>query len=154
MQGGLSIAGAAWRTPIIQRLSGEKSHRTTVLIIDGDLGFVFWLGHLLDAEAYSALPARAVPDAALLVMQLDLIVDVLVINLALAGADEFIAAMHRRKEGVKVIGIQKNPLTAMDIPGVNAIYHPSPNILDHMAKAEWLKCIEQVLSNSVQSTSN
>ncbi len=143
------------RTPVIQRLPGEKSHRTTVLIIDCDLGFVFWLGHLLDAEAYSALPARTVPDAALLVMQLDLSVDVLVINLALAGADEFITAMHRRKEGVKVIGLQKDSLDSTDIPGVNAVYYPSLNILDYAAKAEWLKCIEQVLTmNSVQSTLN
>src|SRR5579862_1947430 len=66
-------------------MRGESTLKT-VLILDDDLRFGFWLGHLLDAATvYSALPARSVPDATLLVRQLNLKVDVLVINLALTG---------------------------------------------------------------------
>jgi len=111
---------------------------------------VFWLGHALDAASYSALPAKSVPDAALLIMQLDVRVDVLVINPALSGGPDFIAALHRSQGDVRVIGILNDANQVVHIPGVNAS-HPKPAILNEAAKAEWLQCIESVLANHHQS---
>lgn len=111
---------------------------------------MFWLGHLLDAAFYSALPAKSVEDAALLVMQLDLRVDVLVINPALPGAGDFIAALHRSHRGLKVIGVGDDTSGNLNIPGLNAIL-TKPVIFDEEAKAEWLRGIEHVLSLSMGS---
>src|SRR5579872_1797384 len=88
-------------------LSVEKGtgHLKTVLIIDNDLGFVFWLGHVLDAASYLAFPARSVPDAVMLVMQLGLSVYILAINPALPGASDLIASVHRSQRDVRVVGI-------------------------------------------------
>ena len=33
----------------------------TVLIIDNDLGFIFWLGQILNDVGYAALPAKLRP---------------------------------------------------------------------------------------------
>ncbi len=126
---------------------GEFPILKTVLIIDDDLGFVFWLGHGLDAAAYTALPARTVPDAALLIMQLDLTVDVLLINLSLAGSVEFIAALHRSQRDVRVIGILDDGQLAAHITGVNAT-HAKPTVFDDTSKNEWLGCIERILLNN------
>ena len=128
---------------LIESLSDDKGKTPlkTVLIIDNDLGFVFWLGHVLDAAGYSALPAKSVPDAALLVMQLGFTVDVLAINPSLTGAGDFIAALHRSQKDVRVIGVLNDPQQVVHIPGLNAA-HPKPTVFDEMAKAGWLKCID------------
>jgi len=120
-------------------------HLKTVLILDDELGFVFWLGHLLDAAGYSALPAKSVPDAAMLIMQLDLRVDVLVINLALAGAADFIGAMHRSQVDVKVIGVLNDPAEAAHVPRVNAVQLKASR-LSEAEKLGWLECIQRVLA--------
>ena len=118
-----------------------------MLIVDGDLGFTFWLGQVLDAASYLALPAKSPADAALLVLQLDLRVDVLVINLALAGAIDFIAALHRSQTHIRVVGILNDPMQVVSVPGVHAT-HAKPLVPDRVAQAEWLQCIEQVMQTS------
>lgn len=117
----------------------------TVLLVDNDLGFVFWLGQTLDALGHSALPAKTVPDAALLVLQLDLKVDLLVINLSLVGATEFIAAMHRANAQVRVIGIVEDPMSAASIPGVSTT-RSKPATIDSAAKSAWIECIQGLLT--------
>lgn len=120
----------------------------TVLIVDYDLGFVFWLGHMLDNLGNSALPAKTVPDAALLIMQLNLKVDVLLINLALPGAVDLIAAVHRSHTEAKVVGIFEGQVPMTVLPGVCAT-HPKPVTIDAFAKAGWIDCIEDVVATSV-----
>ena len=115
-----------------------------VLIIDNDLGFAFWLGHLLDAAGYSALPAKSVPDAALLVMQLQLKIDLLAINPSLNGAADFIAALHRSQRNAAIIGVLNDPEQFVGIPAVRAAY-AKPEVVNQMAKVQWLEHIEHAL---------
>jgi hypothetical protein len=107
---------------------------------------VFWLGHMLDEAQFSALPARSVSDAALLMLQLDLTVDLLIVNPALPGGLEFIAASHRQHKEIRVIAIVADPNQVLSIPGVNAT-HPKPVTFDEDALAGWMDCIERVLAN-------
>lgn len=118
----------------------------TVLILDDDLGFVFWLGHVLDAAAYSTLPAKSVPDAVLLVTQLGLTVDVLVINLSLAESLDFITALHSSQRDMRVVGVVNDPMEPVNIPGVHAV-RLKPSIRNEAAKVEWLQYIQRVLAN-------
>lgn len=128
-------------------MSGVANIPKTILIVDDDLGFVYWLGHALDAAAYLALPAKSVSDAALLIMQLDLKVDVLLVNTAQIGALEFISALRRSQNNVKVIGILNDCQPAVRVPGLNAT-HAKPPILDADARNEWLESVQQVLLNN------
>jgi response regulator RpfG family c-di-GMP phosphodiesterase len=121
-------------------------HLEKVLILDDDLGFVFWLGHLLDATGYSALPAKSVPDAALLLLQLDAKIDLVVINLALAGAIDFLAALHRSQRDIRVVGILDDPVEATGLRGVNTV-RSRPSVLNEPAKVEWLQCVQHILAN-------
>jgi hypothetical protein len=124
---------------------GGASLLKTVLIVDDDLGFVFWLGHALDTLSYSALPAKSVPDAAMLVMQLDLRVDLLIINPTLTGAADFISALHRSQKDARAIGILSHPSQIVNIPGISAT-QSKPTVFDQSAKASWLECVEDVLA--------
>jgi DNA-binding response OmpR family regulator len=117
----------------------------TVLILDDDLGFVFWLGHVLDAAEYSTLPAKSVSDAAQLIRQLDLTLDALVINLAVVDAIDFIDDLHRSQEDLRVIGVLDDPVEGVNIPGVNAV-HLKPSIRGEAAKIEWLQYIQRVVA--------
>jgi len=112
------------------------------------LRFGFWLGHLLDAAAYSALPAKSVPDGTLLVRQLNLTIDVLVINLALAGAADFIDALQESHRAVRVIGLLNDAAQVANIPRVNALQIKTP-ALNEIAGIEWLRCVEAVLAHRV-----
>ena len=104
----------------------------------------------MDGAGYSALPAKSVPDAALLTMQLDLRVDLLIINPLLQGAGDFIAALRRSRRDARVIGILANPLQSPQIAGLHAT-QARPAEFNHSTKAEWLGCIEQVLASTAHT---
>jgi DNA-binding NarL/FixJ family response regulator len=123
----------------------------TILILDDDLGFVFWLGHLLDAAGYSTLPAKSIYDGAILVQQLGLSVSVLIVNLGMAGRLDFTAALRQSPRrgaalGTRVVGILNDPSDDADLQGVHAV-RVRPSILNEAAKVEWLQSIQRVLSN-------
>lgn len=107
---------------------------------------MFWLGHVLDAAAYSALPARSVRDAARLITQLNVEVDVLVVNLALPGSPDYISALQRSQSKLKVIGVLSDPAQAATIPRVNAVHVKRP-VLNGITKVEWLQCVHGVLAD-------
>ncbi len=120
----------------------------TVLIVDSDLGFVFWLGKALDAHSYTALPAKSVPDAALLIMQLNLTVDVLVIDVALPGAPDFITALHRSQKDVRVISTQDGDAKPFNIPGIHAV-QLKPSAFGASARDEWVNRVDSVLAQHI-----
>jgi hypothetical protein len=123
----------------------------TVLVVDKDLGFVFWLGRALDAMHYYAVPAKSVPDAALLIMQLDLKVDLLMINLELSGGADFISALHRSRQDIRVIGIVEDPLRPVNILGVEGTRR-RPTFIDEAVQIEWMEWIEQLMAGRPQAS--
>ena len=96
------------------------------------------------------MPARSVPDAKKLVVQLNLKVDVLVINLALSGAVDFILA-SQESDHVRVVGVLNDSVEAVHIPRVHSV-HFKCTVLDDEAKADWLRCVEGVLAGTGTST--
>lgn len=116
---------------------------TAILIVDNDLGFVFWLGHLLDAEGFSAYPARTVPDAALLVLQFDLSPDLLVINPQLPSAQELISSLHRLNGNICVIAVG-NTAQPDHHPGIHR-YVKKTSHFDNSAREEWTHLVHEAL---------
>lgn len=75
----------------------------TVLIIDSDLGFVFWLGHGLDQAGYAAFPAQTAHDAKRLLDAMNVPINLLIINTGLRGAVDFVTALRRLNQDLKVV---------------------------------------------------
>lgn len=90
---------------------------TAILLIDTDLGFLFWLGSALDQGGYQAFPARSVPDAIQLLAELHLTVGAVILNCDLPGAEQLIVRMRHSRKNLKIL--------ALGEPG-----HPIPAGLD------------------------
>ncbi|HLK48916.1 MAG TPA: hypothetical protein VKT49_12315 [Bryobacteraceae bacterium] len=74
----------------------------TILILDNDLGFVFWLGQTLTTPQCTALPALSVPEANTLISQLKLTIDFLIMNPAVPGAAEFTRSLRKQHRQMRV----------------------------------------------------
>jgi CheY-like chemotaxis protein len=78
----------------------------TILIVDNDLGFVYWLGCTLSAAGYLALPAFKCEDATDLVNRLNIGVDLLVVDTSMPGATELVEALEGAHHQFKVIAVK------------------------------------------------
>ena len=104
----------------------ERSSRVgrTILIVDNDLGFLYWLGCTLSGAGYLPLPALNCEEAIHLVRRLDVRIDLLVIDSGMPGAGELAMGLGRACEHLKIIavaGSRKEPVTelsAVEMPRV------------------------------------
>lgn len=117
-----------------------------ILLIDRDLGLLFWLGHVLDHAGFQAFPARTVPDAASLLAELHLTIGVLILDCCLPGAEDLIVSMRRSRRFLKVICL------GGDVPhicarGVDAVCS-RPDGFTERSKAKWVKAVREVMSAS------
>jgi ActR/RegA family two-component response regulator len=118
-----------------------------ILLIDTDLGFLFWLGRALDRAGYQSFPARDVPNAIALLAELHLTVGLLILNCSLPGAEDFIADLLRSQSNIKVISLVEYEQTF--IPGIDAVCR-KPSEISEQSKAELVKFVQSVLlPNSV-----
>lgn len=116
--------------------------------MDGDLGFVFWLGQGLDEAGYQALPAKSCEAAADLLRQLNVEIDVLILGSSCAGAGAFADALRQAQRHLKVIvAVSDWGDPGPGFPGVNASRHRFPQ-RDEVSRLEWLETIEAVLSQN------
>jgi response regulator RpfG family c-di-GMP phosphodiesterase len=124
---------------------------TTVLVVDDDLGFVFWLGRTLAEIGYEVWPARSVPGALKLIGEFRPSVDLLIVNASLGGTARLIADLRHLQDDLKIISV------------VEELDHPSrwstdaqwrkPDHVDYKARLGWLQVIESVLWNENLSLS-
>jgi len=120
-----------------------------ILLVDTDLGFLFWLGRALDQAGYEAFPARTIPDAMTLLVELHLTVGLLILNCSLPGAEDFVARMRHSRKNLKVISlVGQEPLLLT--PGVDAIC-PKPSEINDRSKVAMLRIVHQVLPNTLAS---
>ena len=126
-----------------------------VLIIDSDLGFVFWLGQALDAAGYETLPAKGVSEAISLLAEFRVIIDVLMVRYTLPGADTFAAELRWAQGGhLKAIALideedeRIESLTSWDG------WQVKPGLPDETARRSFLRLVQGVLEpgTAVSST--
>lgn len=86
----------------------------TILILDDDLGFSFWLGQSLNAPHCRALPAKSVAEAAALIGQFKLKIDFLIMNPAVPGASDFTRALRREQKHLRVATLSPEAFEADD----------------------------------------
>jgi hypothetical protein len=134
---GEAIAQAAQR----KRISNKVN--TIVLLIDSDLGFVFWLGQTLAEVGYEAIPAKSIPDALKLVAELQLPVALLILRDSLPGAADLIAILQYAQKDLKVI------LTVEDGDAPKRLnadaQYRRPHQINENSKMGWLQVIQKVL---------
>jgi hypothetical protein len=119
----------------------------TILIIDPDLGFVFWLGQTLASGGCCALPAKGIDDAILLLGQLSRGVDLLVVNPGLSGASAFLDSLRTSQPNLKVLAVLSSEEQRTDpLWNASAVVR-KPLQLDKVSGALWLRMIEQILTS-------
>ncbi len=123
--------------------------RITVLIIDSDLGLVFWLGRVLDQQGYETLPAKSVHDSQRLLNELQVSADVVILNAALPGATDFAVNLRREHNRVKIVMLISDgyaPIATL------ADWHIiKPSVVDDVAKMELCQGVLAVLSGTANS---
>lgn len=112
----------------------------TVLLVDDDVAFVFWLGEIFTGSGYQALPALSSRYALSLTRMLSHPVAVLVINPTLRGAQRLIAVLSARQPGLRVLLISDALEVGFQHP---TIRRPIPG--EAMSKTEWVSNVRKVL---------
>ena len=78
----------------------------TVLIVDDDVGFIWWLGETFTEAGYRAIPALNPSQAVTFLAALHEEINLLVVNGSLAGVGRFVKALTASRHDLQVILIQ------------------------------------------------
>lgn len=131
--------------------NGVPHLKTAILLIDTDLGFVFWLGRELDKAGYEAFPAKSIPDALKLIAELHLSVGLVILGGSLPGAANFVSTLRHAQKHLRILSLvedagEPNRLAA-------DCTHVRLGNFNENSKTEWLQLIQEILSPSA-STQN
>ena len=114
-----------------------------ILIVENDLGFIFWLGGALVSADYQPWPACSVSDATELIEKAALSIDLLIVDPSLPGASKLIAVLRRAQAELKVIALGAEVKT--NLTGVNAwLRKPGPTQEPAKQEQEWLEAVKDV----------
>lgn len=128
----------------------------TLLILDDDLGFLFWLAKALEPGGHAVVPANTVSQANRLLAGLELSVDLLVVNPELEGAAAFIENLRLGNPRLKVIAVVAPGENEPELNGVQADATRAKPDLSTIAglesdgataELEWSRFIQQVAGN-------
>jgi len=131
---------------LLARQGDWARYMHAVLILDDDLGFVFWLGEALTAGRFQPIPAQSVATAERLLRTLKIKVDLLIVNPAVPGATEFARELRRRQEKLRVVAALGHPDDLEIVVRDADTARSKPHILDELAKSEWREMVRGVLS--------
>ena len=120
-----------------------KSAMKNILIVDSDLGFIYWLGAVLIAADYQPWPACSPSDAiSVMDRKPSVRLDLLIVNASLPGVSKTIAHFRRTQADLKVMALGPQ---GKALPGINA-WRRKPGLIDDSAKREWVRAVEYMSS--------
>ena len=126
----------------------------TILILDDDVGFVLWLGKTLAEAGYQVVPALHIGEASELIRSLGLTIDLLIMNPAARGADEFIQTLRHQREGLRLIAPVEDPADAsttfVEVDGVGR-RPPFVNDIQDLISSASLTAEEATIQSRSQS---
>lgn len=119
-----------------------------ILIVDNDLGFVFWLCQALDAAGYETFPAQGVAEAVALLAKLEVWVDVLMVRRTLPGADGLADELRRSQRGhLKTIAlIDQSDEQSDSMAGWDG-WQIKLKVSDAIARKIFLSLVQSALTN-------
>ena len=132
---------------VVSSAGTGKELSVTILLVDSDLGFIFWLGQALDAEGFRAVPALNIPAARELLERHKLSVDILVIDPSLPDAFLFISELRQSRPPLHIVATtSENWGPFPKFPKFDAIV-PKPQRLSVTAVSQWLHVIQSLSLN-------
>ena len=120
--------------------------------MDSDLGFVFWLGQALDKVGYQAFPAKSIPDAAKLLLEANIEIDLLIVGPSTLGASAFVEALRGSQGHLKLIaliGDEEDP--GATLPRIDASQR-KPFLVNEASIRQWLETIQGVFASGTATT--
>jgi hypothetical protein len=122
----------------------EPVRSPLVLIVDEDLGFVWWLSGIFSEAGCQVVPALNAGDSASMTSELDLDVDVLVVNPALAGVSEMIESLSRSRSP-KIVTIREHDKEDGAVYADATLERPSG--LGAISQQDWLGCVRRLVKD-------
>ena len=130
-----------------------------VLIVDEDLGLVWWLGQVLAEAGHQAVPALDARQAVSHVRQFNLSVDVIILHPGIDGAATLLRTLTRANKQLRIIAIRNSDDDAAVTGPAHAILE-RPSGWEPISREEWLRKVRKALAdadaarNKAQSTSS
>lgn len=119
-----------------------------VLIVDNDLGFVFWLGRVLDAAGYETLPAKGIGEAFALLREIPVRIDVLMVLCTLPGANVFAAELRGSQRGhLKAIALMDQDDERGESMAAWDGWQIKPKLPDGIARKTFLSLVQSIFTN-------
>jgi hypothetical protein len=116
------------------------------LIVDDDLGLIFWFGEVFARAGWNIVPALNCRQAVALAVMWDLHIDLIVVNPALSGIEEMVQ-MLSRVHRPKVV-IIRGPNVELGIPFDATI--DRPDVSASFSRAEWAERVRKLLKELIQ----
>ena len=113
-----------------------------MLIVDSDLGFIFWLGVIFNEAGCDVLPAFDAKNAISMTSEFD--IDIVVMNPSLPGVREMLSALSTAERTPKIVALDDESIETIGAFQAHAILK-RPSGLQQISHSEWLKRINQVL---------
>ena len=115
-------------------------HVPTVLIVDNDLAFVFWLGEIFEQLKWDTVPALSCRPVKLLGLSE---ADLIIVNPALNGVSDMLGTFNRaRPPKIVFIGTDAAKRTRLHFDATL----DRPEVGSEVSRAKWTKRIRQMLS--------
>ncbi len=116
----------------------------TVLIVDEDIGFVWWLGEIFHQLGCRVVPALSSREALSRIETAKLTVDLMVLNPALPEVSEMLKTL-RRVRSLKIVLIQaQGSLARPDLDADAVIERPSAG--DLVSRVDWTRTVRGLLA--------
>ena len=113
----------------------------TALIVDHDLGFLFWLADALCAAGYVAYPAESAAATESLLSDLPGGIDLAIVNPELPQAGSLVSTLSRLPSLPNILALSPEPDEAESgLPGVTA-WLGKPDAQDEAARSAWREAL-------------
>jgi hypothetical protein len=116
-----------------------------VLIVDEDLGFVWWLGQIFSQAGFQVVPTLNAEQMVSLTQDLNLEVDLIVVNPELSGVPEMIQALSTSRLP-KIVAIRNyNTDVGCTLQADATLERPSG--WGPVSEKEWLGCVRRLVKD-------
>ena len=117
---------------------------TTVLIVEKDFGFAFWLAGIFNDAGCHVVPGLDCKQAISITKELNLKIDLVVVNPRLQRVADMIRTLQRSNLNLKIVAVSDRHVQAIRTFSANAILE-KPSGREPILREEWLDRVRQIL---------